>query len=176
MSTLFGINAQIDLGNAAVGIATFVVAMVSLWVSRQSIFIANKNHYLLLKSSHSQKISDYRRDWIENLRNELAEFLRSHSLLSTKYGKNFLMSVIREVGSGKDNSELSSIVKNMNYISLMLNLNEDDHKKLDTMIKSVMTSESEYTIGQISEQARLILKKEWDRLKQLTLESETERT
>jgi hypothetical protein len=70
-STIWGITATIDLGNAMVGLGGFALA----WATWRSTTASNKAVRENIKLQANQKISEFRTEWSDKLRNDIAQFL-----------------------------------------------------------------------------------------------------
>jgi len=71
VSTLWGVNASVDLGNALVGLGGFALA-VATWRATSS---SNRSFEAGLKLQANQKLAEFRVEWAEILRSDVAKFM-----------------------------------------------------------------------------------------------------
>ncbi len=70
-----GAQKQIDLGNLSVGLATILLASVTIFIS-----LRNNN-----RQNH-HKIADFRKEWLEEIR----KLVSKHCAMSHKIARNFI--------------------------------------------------------------------------------------
>ena len=161
------VTPQIDFGNFMVGLATMIVATVSVYVSYSSGIRDSR-----------RRVADLREEWIENLRIKLAEFSEL-----THRANNFAL----DKHTVKSNEQLALEISKINsqlvgveyYIALMLNDQEKSHVILREIIaycrgrvaaycvsmETNFLSEAERLLELLEKVSRLILKSEWHRTK-----------
>ncbi len=168
---------QIDFGNLTVGIATLTLACVTIIVSLRS-GAKQKN----------QKIAEFRKEWVEDLRSKLAEFDRSNTIIVIRAAER---TRARKNKEETRVSELNSIISkclddqlySARYVYLMLNQKEPQHAMLRRKMKSMTyqslkrleiferhkpADESDFDASDLpsfEELSRSVLKLEWNRLK-----------
>jgi hypothetical protein len=148
---------QIDFGNFAVGIATALIAIVTLVVSLRNI-----------NSGQRQKIAEFRRAWIEELRGKIVRFSRIYALLHLECSEVVDLDgnparVWKEMNREQMES-LNELTELRYYIDLMLNPKEEPHQRLMTMMDSFLSGSADVNIRQFHDLARQIMKSEWDRV------------
>jgi hypothetical protein len=148
-------------------VASFTAFATSVW--------SNKIARDALKATGAQRLAEFRKEWVENLRLHIAEF---HSLA---FNRLVLSTTNDDLGeTAPSHRKVESINRNQkeisaslmrtsylkSYIDLMLNPNEDEHKTLSSLLKEVAVSRpSQENLRNLVVQSRLVLKSEWDRLK-----------
>lgn len=167
------VNLQIDFGNFMVGLATMMVATVSIYVSYSSGVRDSR-----------RRVADLREEWIENLRKKLAEFSElSHNALNLAIDigcsdKNVPPEKMNEmkVLLSKANS---SLVGTEAYIALMLNEQERLHRVIRQIIAQTrgrvakfshepelkLSEQADELLRLLEKNSRALLKHEWDRTK-----------
>lgn len=148
-------------------LAVFVSPLVSYIVVSKQIKASGKTTEIQIDTAkhvaNRHLISPLRQKWIDRLRESLAEFFSN--------AESFKM-----LGSTRNSeSDFHRLVSVVTYIELMLNANENDHNELLDSLKAVVGLAN----GQIEQeqekywniihagkaQAKQILKKEWERVK-----------
>jgi hypothetical protein len=159
-------NIQIDLGNLAVGIGTAMIAVVTLYVS-----------YKGFRQTKSQKLAEFRKDWIENLRSHFSEFgsLVFHARALKRITDMHTENKEKDIENKADEDYKETFVRLKyvhEYIRLMLNPSEDLHRQMDNLMQDLIddTLENEPETPRenwpdFSDLARQILKTEWNRVK-----------
>ncbi|MCH8068539.1 MAG: hypothetical protein IID16_04610 [Candidatus Marinimicrobia bacterium] len=120
---------------------------------------------------HASVLSQNRQDWINNLRDQLSEFIAVVSTITT-------MSKSEEFKVKRGVDPFLQIVLLQSKISLLVNPTEEDHSKLLKLIKKAVgiatkpaeekdSSELINTINEIISLSQNILKREWVRVKKL---------
>ncbi|WP_286353967.1 hypothetical protein [Geothrix oryzae] len=146
-------------------IATIAAALVAGGVSFISMMVAK-----------DQKTSEYRQNWIDSLRKDLAEYvalfvtLTSYEIMAFKESK--------EKGKAYVDSQQDNWIKLNNLDTcITLRLNPKEHKKLidlldeathlaaDTNSTSMTTDKINQLSSDITDESQLILKAEWRRVK-----------
>lgn len=145
---------QIDIGNLAVGIGTCLVALATL---------------ISLRKGRSQRIADYRRDWIENLQSHMAAFLRVASDIGMTEILPKTSDALKQKNALSESGSYS--VQNMvelkhesQHIKLLLKEEREEHRRLVELIDNLISNPSTQSISDTADQCRLVLKKEWARL------------
>jgi len=148
-------------------LAVFVGPIISWSIAKRQIrassAVASNQILSTLEASNKQIIAPMRQAWINNLRDLLAE-LTSSSL--HYYATGF------EDRSDKEYQRVSLLESK---VKLMLNAKEDDHQRLETLIRKMIWA-IQYEKGKKDEfpdlhtevvgLSRAILKREWDRVKE----------
>ncbi|MEE1656605.1 hypothetical protein VB618_10375 [Microvirga sp. CF3062] len=151
-------KSQVDFGNLAVGLATAILAIVTLVVSLKNI-----------KSNHSYKIADFRRHWIEELRVKVARFSVLYNELEMKVSGTFDRDGIKQkywkVGNPEDEEKRKEMTEIVYHITLMLNPREKMHKDLVDMMNNYLALDVDANLREFHDLARQIMKAEWDRVK-----------
>ena len=128
--------------------------------------------YLNRKAVSRQKIAEFRKEWIENLRQHLGEYV------SVAYKRNVTNKAYdraRKNNPEEAHAEREELVR-LNerfgylhsYILMNLNPQEDAHLALEKRMKQILKFEKQTdskTPGLV-QLARDVMKKEWDRLKE----------
>jgi hypothetical protein len=151
-STLFGITATIDLGNAMVGLGGFALA----WATWRSTTAANKAVRENIRLQANQKISDFRTEWSDKLRNDIAQLL---SLIHIKPDS---------MNNLNDKESFLSLAEVKHRI--MLRLQTEKHKFLIAAINNVLfvarngsDSELMRAIEVVHIESEKILEEAWNR-------------
>lgn len=150
-------NIQIDLGNLVVGVATIIIAMVTLRTTMANI---------RMEANH--RIASFRVNWIEDLRNNVSKFIGAAHILKT-----------RTSDKTKDDIEdlHTDIMRIETYVCLMLNSHDAEQKLLKTEMEQARSALALFSqsrdpdlnrkidenLKTISEITSKILKTEWDR-------------
>ncbi|WP_156332741.1 MULTISPECIES: hypothetical protein [unclassified Chelatococcus] len=162
-------NYQVDFGNLSVGVATIAIAVVSFVVSMKNIKSSNANSRAMIDVEGRRRVAEFRREWIEVLRMHLAEFARCYTMIMVKYKKDETTSsfdfALQKIREGGDDKEVSNLLYHGHYIKLLINPNEENGKKLHEIISELTRGSGKYKLGDFTEQSRIIMKYEWDRLK-----------
>jgi hypothetical protein len=136
------------------GLAVFVGPMISLHIARRQVASS-------LEVANKQITAPMRQAWINSLRDLLAE-----------------LTSIGVVAVSEDRTLAATRLDRMTHLQyrvlLMLNPREEDHQKLEKLIKEMVgmahafSEESHLATTQrdVVDQSRLVLKREWDRVKQ----------
>jgi hypothetical protein len=168
--TFLSYPAQIDLGNFAVGIGTTLLAIAT---------------FISIFSYKRASVSNFRKEWIENLRIHMADFIgavKRTGLENSYYATAVKKGNLEEASkiNKERNNQLMKILYGYDYISLMLNSDEKQHKILIDCMKSdyskavhsinpdakrTENQEEQDKLPKTIEQARLVLKTEWERVK-----------
>jgi hypothetical protein len=177
LQKLKGTAFQIDFGNFTVGLATAAIALITL-------FIAVSNR----KALRNQKIAEFRKEWIENLRGHFAEFvtLQKRARLARAF-RDRARKAEQQEKAEEFNSQYVELVEklayNRSYLSLMLNPKETQHQVMERKIQEMMdaalkpkkhdnleleTTQKKTDLPKFRTIARSILKAEWDRVKRET--------
>ena len=150
-----GIDTKIVLGIAF--IALFVGPIVSYYIARIHI--------------KAEVLSKNRQNWINDLRNQLSEFISLISVLSTEHA-----SVLMDDNSFIQFHQKTLLVKSK--IELLINPKEDDHSQLSENIyqayREMLKPEKDIDrkkLGQfegiIVRLSQEVLKREWERVKKI---------
>jgi hypothetical protein len=140
---------QVDFGNLAVGLGTALVAFMT-WRSASS--------------SSYQKLADFRREWIEDLRQQVAAYISEITVLEGMKENRIAYSDVRKIRH------------QMTLIQLSLNPAEDSHKSLlekmrelyDSSIRPIdeaYHSNMHRKTQELVDASRSVFKTEWDKLR-----------
>jgi hypothetical protein len=145
-------------------ILSLIVAALAVFVSPiLSFIVARRQTASFLAVSHKQIIAPIRQAWINNFRDVLAE-------LTSK--------AVHYYCAGFDvrkDSEYQQLTLLEHKVQLMLNPNEDDHKRLEQLIRKMISSLERGKEGDddfcrshtdVVALSREILKREWNRVKE----------
>jgi hypothetical protein len=147
---------QLDFGNFVVGMGTAFVALVSL----QSI-----------RRNADQRVAEFRKEWIENLRIHLAEIISlSASRQQLAQDREHMPAFYTTPPLFKSDEYLQKKWERFfyltSYVQLMLNSSEKAHKELErTMFELMKSGPTGERLNQFVTQSRFVLKTEWDRVK-----------
>lgn len=144
-------------------LAVFTGPMVSWIVAKQQLQSFQRQIESSLEVANKQIVAPMRREWIEDLRNLVAE-LTSATFHYFKAGHDF---------EGYKNFQRLTFLESK--IQLMLNPNEEDHQKLEWMIREMMQALQSgdekgrqnfvTTHQEVVRLSRLVFKREWNRVK-----------
>jgi hypothetical protein len=160
MDTLIELNDWIGrnqplLASVAIPLITLIV---TLSVNSFSNARASKDRILQREMTRKIKIADFRRDWIDELRSELAEVVQ----LS---GSDFI-SKSSELSGSKHVFELYALVSK---IEMRLNPEDENYdllrRDLELCTKASSTEEIAFAHAGIVTNGRKVLKTEWEKLK-----------
>jgi len=153
-------------------IVPMVIALLAVVISPLiSIYVTKKQ----LRASVNSKS---RQEWINTLRDEITNYLFSFIKLEGMWFDNDQATVRNNLAekphSSKDLTKvLDELQKHKIKISLLINPNEDDHKKLlkilEEAYQNIRTKDKKRSEieAEILTQSQLILKREWERVKSL---------
>lgn len=152
---------QVDLGNVSVGVATFVIAAITLVVSLFN-----------LQLSRRTKIADYRMKWIEDFRSCASNYYRIQYELSL---------VKRDISNAPQNGSRRELKEKQRMLffelsnqksRLLLMLNPDsdiaEERTLEGLLKSSVSSdadEARWHRKEILTLSRVIIQREWKRVR-----------
>jgi hypothetical protein len=172
----FSQKTQIDFGNALVGIATMMIALTTLYISIKSS-----------KRDSGYKISQFRQEWINNLRDNTSKFVKITDSLTADFmdiiakkkilGQSFLEKTrmnLADLASIDTHMRLSFNLNEKNHdlcFSLLsqtkgllclslVNLEDGEHQEAEDCIRKV--NQLRFKIPDI---VSIILKEEWQRIK-----------
>lgn len=148
-------------------LAVFVGPIISWSIAKRQIsaasLLARDQIRSSLEASNKQIIAPMRQAWINNLRDVLSE-LTSSSL-------HYYVSGFED----RAEKEYQRVTLLESKVKLMLNAKEDDHQRLEVLIRK-MVAAIQYEKGKKDEfpdlhtevvaLSRIILKREWDRVKE----------
>jgi hypothetical protein len=148
-------------------LAVFVGPIISWAIARRqlraSAQLAVAQIEAAMLTSHQQTIAPMRQAWINSLRDLLAELVSS--------ALHYYVSGYED----RTDAEYRHVTLLEAKVQLMLNTNEEDHRKLENMIRR-MVAAIQYRKGEpdkfpdlhteVLALSRTILKREWDRVKQ----------
>jgi hypothetical protein len=147
-------------------LAVFVGPFVSWFIARRqvvsSLEVANKQLASSLEVANKQILAPMRQAWINNLRDLLAE-LASSSLHYFVAGFE-----------GRTETEYQRLALLEHKIAMMLNATEEDHKRLEELIRKMISSLEHGREGEadfpnvhrtVMDLSRQILKSEWNRIR-----------
>jgi hypothetical protein len=162
-----GIPPQLDLGTFTVGIATMMVAFVSLFVALRST-----------RASNNQRIAEFRQEWIDDLRQHVSQFVgATYEIL------NHTLSSVEGADRQRELDIKHSELKQLeSFIAMKLNSHELDHRILVKLLAhtrgraaafslnsgSDLAVEIDRLIDLITDFSKLIYKVEWDRVRDET--------
>ena len=146
--------------NIATLVAALAAAVTGIWAVRRAGF---------------QKLAEFRKEWIENLRLHLAEYL------AMTYAVRAL-DQITDIDLQKNDPELAKLkineyqtslnrlVQLQSYITMMLNEDEDSHRSIiesmQLFTNSIRSGNSpEFNYAEFEHNSRIALKSEWKRVK-----------
>ena len=140
-----------------------IVAMVGQWVSRKNAKlaaeIARENARLTANLEVAQTLSQSRQEWINILREDMAQFV----------GLAVARSRILAVGSQLETEDFAKIVALGARIRMRMNRQDADYDKLLEIMKGCTTAKDASEIGKASNEfvvvSQNILKREWEVLK-----------
>lgn len=147
------------------GLISAITALVA------TIFGPLVSVYVAKKQINSSVLSGNRQDWINRLRNALAELVTIIRHVPPAYAAN---SITNQEAIAKH----GELTQKIELIKLLLNPNEDDHQELVRLISSASDQVRDAInqragkardMGQTAErivaQSQIILKREWNRVK-----------
>ncbi len=142
-----------------------------------SALIAGVVTFLITVLTKEQKISEFRQNWIDALREDISEFLGLIQSLTSMIGFIKYQSGVDEskkfIESNHDNfSKVTTI-----YFRIALRLNPDEHQELRAALKEMFSMLSgsvdlydskaiESLVQDVVAKSQTVLKKEWNRVKQ----------
>ena len=160
---------------SAMSAADFVALAAAFLAFGTSIW-SNKIARDALKAAGKQKVAEFCREWIETLRREIADF--NASVYRKKIAQQQLDNA-KKLDKAKKGDRAKTekwyqkvshctedAGRHYEYVLLCLNREEADHSELEERMKSVMNGKSneQRKPPTVTDLARPILKKEWDRL------------
>jgi len=123
-------------------LGTFAAAIGAAWLS-----------FLSLKKGGERRIAEFRREWIEDLRQHLASILSINSGLKTEPTED----------------DWRQTVLHTEMILLMLNATEDSHNSLSECVQRIARQEfSPENFANLRQSAREVMKAEWEKVKSET--------
>ena len=125
-----------------------------------SLNIAKKN----LKASVN---SQNRQMWINNLRDQITEFLSCIEKIDGIYTEKKLKHLEENEYSQKLTTQIDLMVHYINKIELMLNPNEKKHQELISLLKKLYSERNKSYKTEIISISQKIFKEEWERVKSL---------
>jgi len=140
-------------------IVVSIIAMFGVLVSAG--LSAAISLFISFRASKS-RVAEFRKEWIEDLRIKLSEYISMTMEIRVEFerSKKSDSDLLSEEILGLLHKRLES------YIKLSLNPDESEHSKLLNTIDVLSDPDSQETsIPTIVDTARMVLKKEWDRLK-----------
>jgi hypothetical protein len=140
-----------------VSLATLVLAGVAASVS-----------WLNFRKSGTQKLAQYRKEWIEDLRKHLSEFIAICFERISKRPNREAQGFDPDGADPRENnnSDWSRLVFLLAYLQLMLNKKEDLHQRLEKQLFTLANADvTSSNLNELTETAKAVLKSEWDRLK-----------
>ncbi|MFN8231155.1 MAG: hypothetical protein U0V03_09575 [Bacteroidia bacterium] len=131
------------------------------------ILVSFLTYFIAKKQITNAGVTQFRQQWIDNLRNCISEYISKAEflLLEIKINNKNEQSLV---------DIYQDLIKLRYKIDLMLNPNEDDHKKIIEYLKNIrngiydnnVTAENIQTeIAQLNEFTKTVLKKEWNVVK-----------
>ena len=157
-------NPSIDINQILVAIGAVIASVVAGLFS-----------HLALVVSKEQKISEFRKVWIDSLRNEISEYLAAANFYIQAYDKKNAhdTSTIKQL-------EESFLKTSKSYTMIVLRINQDEKDKkikeqtkhlllllndMQRYIKNLDNDSASDNIPRIRQAAQPILKHEWERVK-----------
>lgn len=152
----------------AVKIVTLLLAGVAALIS-----------WLNFRKSGSQRIAQFRKEWIENLRVHFAEFESTWYIIRV-LNAQLKIAIDDAIGTKlreEKQAKYERIAYLRRYILLMLNPEEDLHQQMEDRMKAMMSklteaqknenepNQAENELPKFSVLSRKILKAEWQKLK-----------
>lgn len=147
--------------------------------------IAGYIAFLNLTLAKEQKTSEFRQAWIDALRNDLTTFLASARAMARAMAFRHTHEAIpTDLADAPFTPEKISELRyqaaeSINRIKLRINPFEADHKELERLLEEAVKSQNSNikkrekddsevlkAIDRVLDQARLVLKKEWQRVKE----------
>jgi len=162
MDRIMSAPVQIDLGNLAVGLATVLIAFITLFVSLKNI-----------KSQNGQKVAELRTQWIAELRTKFSDFIGTVYSITNE--------VVTSTETAQSSTKLdqmhSDLMRLESSVTLFLNPKEALHSETIKVIGEIrgrlaifsissskkLHDEIDDSARKLIENAQLILKIEWDR-------------
>jgi hypothetical protein len=151
---------------------TLIAAIIAALAAIFSAVISAIFGVLSAKRSASQKLAEMRQLWIEDLRDQLADFVGTvHRIMNQRSVES------RERKNEQSIENLNSdLMRLESYISLKLNHEEAAPRRLVNVVKQVrgaaaymshgamdLVSRTVVHLGEVDEVARFVFKTEWDR-------------
>ncbi|RMG21754.1 MAG: hypothetical protein D6732_26905 [Methanobacteriota archaeon] len=132
----------------------FITALIASLISLYTL-IVNKDH----------QISNFRRKWAEELRNEVAKFISTLQL--------YAVSKNNPPSTGCMQESIKNVEKSYYQIFMMLNHNENSHKKVISILNEIreeIRNDQDYQkidakTDELAEATREVLKEVWDKVK-----------
>ena len=147
----------------AIPILSLTVALLAVFVGPLiSLQIARRQTLSSLEVANKQVIAPMRQAWINSLRDLLAEFVST--------ALHYFVAGYED----RTDAEYLRLTLLEHKIQLMLNANEDDHRKIESLMRKMLNAIESGPAGdddfQISHSALMdlskeVLKREWDRVK-----------
>ncbi len=137
------------------------VALIALSGVVLSVVGSGLVSWFVAKRAGSQRLADYRREWIEGLRQKLAAFAVATFDYQMEQGKR------NPSGTVSEKEHQASLRQMQLYFEVLLNLNpkEAAHVELERRLAKLAGGEVNFSEDSIIPIARSVLKAEWDRLK-----------
>jgi hypothetical protein len=165
MPTEIPAQAVVAIATVIAALITGVIAMVNLTLGKEL------------------KVSEMRQAWIDALRNDLAEFFTGVSVLSTaaeqEFEKDRGIEQFHKISDEAAIESYAEVHRSLSRIKLRLNPDEAAHIKLETLLMTVLdeynsaesqprrfAKNSQRAATEAGAQARVVLKQEWERVKQ----------
>ncbi len=152
----------VDWPNTLLNSATLIAALGAVYFSHRSLQIQRK-----------QKLAEFRKEWIENLRTHLAEFTAAtYRRATAKQRLEVYSNKSKNIQLAREWREkymqfTEEVARHNSYIILCLNGKEPEHEELIKKMQQYVDEQYELVKQKprIHELARAVLKKEWERLK-----------
>jgi methylthioribose-1-phosphate isomerase len=162
-----------DLPNLILNAATFVASITAVYFTHRSLRLGSK-----------QKLADFRKEWIESLRTDIADLLAKDTTMlncvmqlddlktATKNAEDseFAKRLLSESVEIVKQREIAKADRLSSYGSILLKLNDEEAEngELVKAIKAVLIAnklpESEMARSLVIQKARALFKKEWTKL------------
>ncbi|SCX29774.1 hypothetical protein [Agrobacterium rosae] len=158
-------------------LVTLIAAAVAAVAAIAAAVVSGFGVYIQSRTVSKMKIAEYRREWVEELRRNIVEFIAGK--VSAKEAKR-LRDVARTKGDDNEANKqhenylvaIQRMGKSYVFIRLCLNPNEELHVELENVLDLVQNgTDAEIDAGikklgfSLTEKSRQVLKAEWDRLK-----------
>jgi hypothetical protein len=161
-----------DISAATALVAVFVGPIVTLWIARRQIQVSLRQIETSADVANRQirasVVSNNRQQWINTLRDTIADFIAKQVMVRTRNEKSF----------ANDDSfpRMEEMLRLAYKIQLLINPTEKDHAELVELIFDMANTVSrtsprpkEFDLNRIVQRvvdlSQAILKREWDRVK-----------
>ncbi len=139
----------------------FHVALIAFFGVVLSAVVSWITTWFTLKRAGSQKLAEYRKEWIEELRKKIASFV-------TVTFDRELEKKTKKIDGPISEAERKMILDQTHiYMEILMYLNpaEVSHRNLEERLAQMSEMTTNYVENSIIPLSRAVLKTEWDRLK-----------